>query len=88
MMTFVHQVAYAINNGIDKLEAAAALGFIGIMGSGGKFPIDNFITHSGSETKTEPAAAMTAGDMRCPVFSNQNPKHLYSSSKYVRTHIL
>jgi len=32
MMTFVHQVAYAINNGIDKLEAAAALGFIGIMG--------------------------------------------------------
>ena len=37
MMTFVHQVAYAINNGIDKLEAAAAIGFIGIMGSGGKF---------------------------------------------------
>jgi len=37
MMTFVHQVAYAINSGIDKLEAAAALGFIGIMGSGGKF---------------------------------------------------
>jgi cyanate permease len=31
-MTFVHQVAYAINNGIGKLEAAAALGFIGIMG--------------------------------------------------------
>ena len=37
MMTFVHQVAYAINNGIDKIEAAAALGLIGIMGSGGKF---------------------------------------------------
>ena len=37
MMTFVHQVAYAINNGIDKIEAAAALGIIGITGSGGKF---------------------------------------------------
>ena len=36
MMTFVHQVAYAINNGIDKIQAAAAIGFIGIMGSGGK----------------------------------------------------
>ena len=37
MMTFVHQVAYAINNGINKIEAAAAIGFIGIMGSSGKF---------------------------------------------------
>ena len=37
MMTFVHQVAYAINNGIDKIEAAAAIGLIGIMVSGGKF---------------------------------------------------
>jgi MFS family permease len=37
MMTFVHQVAYAINIGIDKIEAAAAIGLIGIMGSGGKF---------------------------------------------------
>jgi MFS transporter, OFA family, oxalate/formate antiporter len=37
MMTFVHQVAYAINSGIDKIEAAAAIGFIGIMGSCGKF---------------------------------------------------
>ena len=37
MMTFVHQVAYAINNGIDKIEAAAAIGLIGIMGSCGKF---------------------------------------------------
>lgn len=37
MMTFVHQVAYATNNGIDKIEAAAAIGLIGITGSGGKF---------------------------------------------------
>lgn len=37
MMTFVHQVAYAINNGIDKIEAAAAIGLIGIAGSCGKF---------------------------------------------------
>ena len=37
MLTFVHQVAYAINNGIDKIEAAAAIGLIGIMGSCGKF---------------------------------------------------
>jgi sugar phosphate permease len=37
MMAFVHQVPYAINIGIDKIEAAAAIGFIGIMGSGGKF---------------------------------------------------
>ena len=37
MMTFVHQVAYAINNGIDKIEAAAAICLIGIMGSCGKF---------------------------------------------------
>ena len=37
MMTFVHQVAYAINSGIDKIEAAAAIGVIGILGSAGKF---------------------------------------------------
>ena len=37
MMTFVHQLADAINNGIAKIEAAAAIGLIGIMGSGGKF---------------------------------------------------
>ncbi len=37
MMAFVHQVPYAIKIGIDKIEAAAAIGFIGIMGSGGKF---------------------------------------------------
>ena len=37
MMAFVHQVAYATNNGIDKIEAAAAIGLIGITGSGGKF---------------------------------------------------
>ncbi|MGB9440249.1 MAG: MFS transporter [Desulfobacterales bacterium] len=37
MMTFVHQVAYAINSGIDKIEAAAAIGVIGIFGSAGKF---------------------------------------------------
>jgi sugar phosphate permease len=37
MMTFVHQVAHATNNGIDKIKAAAAIGLIGIMGSGGKF---------------------------------------------------
>ena len=36
MMTFVHLVAYAINNGIDKIEAAAAIGLIGIMGSCGR----------------------------------------------------
>jgi hypothetical protein len=29
-------------------------------------------THSGSESKLEPAAAMTAGDMSCPGFSNRN----------------
>ncbi len=37
MMTFVHQVAYAINSGIGKIEAASAIGLIGIMGSCGKF---------------------------------------------------
>jgi len=37
MMTFVHQVAYATNSGIDKIKAAAAIGLIGMMGSGGKF---------------------------------------------------
>ncbi|MBC8246766.1 MAG: MFS transporter [Deltaproteobacteria bacterium] len=37
MMTFVHQIPYAVNNGIDKLEAAAALGVVGMTGSLGKF---------------------------------------------------
>ena len=37
MMTFNLQIAYAIHNGIDALEAAAALGVIGITGSCGKF---------------------------------------------------
>ena len=30
-------MAYAINSGIDKIEAAAAIGVIGLMGSAGKF---------------------------------------------------
>lgn len=37
MMTFVHQIAYAVNNGIDKVEAAAAMGVIGLTGGLGKF---------------------------------------------------
>ena len=37
MMTFVHQVAYAVGNNIGKLEAAAALGIIGFASSAGKF---------------------------------------------------
>lgn len=37
MMTFNLQIAYAIHNGIRELEAAAALGIIGISGSCGKF---------------------------------------------------
>jgi MFS family permease len=37
MMTFVHQVAYAVGNNIGKLEAAAALGIIGFTSSAGKF---------------------------------------------------
>ena len=37
MMTFVHQIAYAVNNNIDKVEAAAALGITGLTGSLGKF---------------------------------------------------
>ena len=37
MMTFNLQIAYAIHNGISELEAAAALGIIGISGSCGKF---------------------------------------------------
>jgi MFS family permease len=37
MMTFNLQIVYAIHNGIDALEAAAALGLIGITGSCGKF---------------------------------------------------
>jgi MFS family permease len=37
MMTFNLQIAHAIHNGINELEAAAALGIIGISGSCGKF---------------------------------------------------
>lgn len=37
MMTFNLQVAYAIQNGIDELKAAAAVGIIGVTGSCGKF---------------------------------------------------
>ncbi|MCP4630238.1 MAG: MFS transporter [bacterium] len=37
MMSFNLQIAYAIHNGINELEAAAALGIIGISGSCGKF---------------------------------------------------
>jgi MFS family permease len=37
MMTFVHQVAYAVGNQIGKLEAAAALGIVGVGSSAGKF---------------------------------------------------
>jgi len=36
MMTFVHQVAYAVGNHIGKFEAAAALGIVGFAGSVGK----------------------------------------------------
>ena len=36
MMTFVHQVAYAVANHIGKFEAAAALGIVGFAGSAGK----------------------------------------------------
>jgi MFS family permease len=36
MMTFVHQVAYAVGNQIGRLEAAAALGLVGLAGSAGK----------------------------------------------------
>ena len=37
MMTFVHQIPYAIDKGIDKMMAATAVGLIGITGSFGKF---------------------------------------------------
>ncbi|MFB3816561.1 MAG: MFS transporter [Candidatus Methylomirabilales bacterium] len=37
MMVFVHGVAYAVGNRIGKLEAAAALGILGLASSGGKF---------------------------------------------------
>lgn len=37
MMTLVHQIAYAVNNRIDKVEAAAALGIVGLSGSLGRF---------------------------------------------------
>jgi MFS family permease len=36
MMTFVHQVAYAVSNNIGKFEAAAALGIVGLTSSVGK----------------------------------------------------
>ncbi|MEW6671474.1 MAG: MFS transporter [Thermodesulfobacteriota bacterium] len=36
MMTFNCQIAYAINRGINDLEAAAALGIVGVTGSCGK----------------------------------------------------
>jgi len=36
MMTFVHQVAYAVDNQIGKFEAAAALGIVGFASSAGK----------------------------------------------------
>lgn len=37
MMIFVHQVAYAVGNDIGKLEAAAALGIVGLASGAGKF---------------------------------------------------
>jgi sugar phosphate permease len=37
MMTFVHQVSYAVGNELGRLEAAAALGIIGLASSVGKF---------------------------------------------------
>ncbi|MFC1856907.1 MFS transporter [Thermodesulfobacteriota bacterium] len=37
MMTFVHQVSYALNNDIEKVAAASSLGIIGISGGCGKF---------------------------------------------------
>jgi MFS family permease len=37
MMTFVHQVAYAVGNHIGKFEAAAALGVVGFTSSASKF---------------------------------------------------
>lgn len=37
MMTFVHQVAFAIDSGIEKIAAASSLGAIGIAGLCGRF---------------------------------------------------
>jgi MFS family permease len=37
MMTFVHQVAYAVGNHIGEFHAAAALGIVGVGSSAGKF---------------------------------------------------
>jgi MFS family permease len=37
LMTFVHQVPYAIDNGIEKITAAASLGAIGFAGLVGQF---------------------------------------------------
>ena len=38
------------------------------------FPVDYFIAHSGSETKPEPAAAMTAGDSIKTVLSKYSKR--------------
>jgi len=45
MMAFNCQIPYAINQGIDPLEAATALGLIGITGSLGKFFFGWFCDH-------------------------------------------
>jgi len=45
MMTFTCQIAYAINRGINDLEAAAALGLIGVTGSLGKLFFGWFCDH-------------------------------------------
>ncbi len=37
MMTLIHQVAYAVNQNIGRIEAAGALGVVGLTSSGGKF---------------------------------------------------
>jgi MFS family permease len=37
LMAFVHQVPYAVDNGIDKIAAAASLGAIGFAGLAGQF---------------------------------------------------
>ena len=37
MMTFVHQISYAVNINIGKVEAAGALGVVGLTSSCGKF---------------------------------------------------
>lgn len=37
MMAFVHEVAYALSQGIEKVAAASSLGILGIAGACGKF---------------------------------------------------